>query len=210
MKLVYGVGINNADYAVEVRENLGYVDGKQKQKLVWSCPFYVKWCNMLKRCYSVSYLNTKPSYKGCSVCAKWHLFSTFKAWMQTQDWEGKQLDKDLLHPGNKVYSHETCVFVSREVNMFLTDSASTRGIYLIGVSWNKPISKFTATCSNPFTKKKEHIGVFDSELEAHKAWLTRKLQHAYALAALQTDKRVAKALINRYTDYKINNKINLC
>ena len=34
-RLVYGVGINDADYVVTRWKTLGYVDGKQKQKLVW-------------------------------------------------------------------------------------------------------------------------------------------------------------------------------
>ena len=50
------------------------------------------------------------------------------------------------------------------------------------------------------TKKQENLGYFTCELEAHQAWLKRKLELA-ALAAEQTDERVAKALIERYTNY---------
>ena len=42
-KLVCGVGINDADYVVTKQETIGYVDGKQKQKLIWRCPFYKTW-----------------------------------------------------------------------------------------------------------------------------------------------------------------------
>lgn len=45
-KLVYGVGINDADYVVGVSKELPKVDGKRKHKLTW-CPFYLRWCNML-------------------------------------------------------------------------------------------------------------------------------------------------------------------
>ena len=56
-------------------------------------------------------------------------------------------------------------------------------------------------CNNPFTKKSEYLGLFIDELEAHQTWLKRKLELAHLLAAEQTDKRVAKALISRYTNY---------
>ena len=39
-KLIYGVGTNDADYVVRRLETIGYVDGKQKQKLIWFCPYY--------------------------------------------------------------------------------------------------------------------------------------------------------------------------
>ena len=121
--------------------------------------------------------------------------------MESQDFEGKQLDKDLLFEGNKVYSKETCVFVTRVVNMFTVDRSNDRGEWSIGVYWNKASEKFRAMCRNPLTKKQEHLGLFTCELEAHQAWLKRKLELATLLAAEQTDSRVARALIERYTNY---------
>ena len=121
--------------------------------------------------------------------------------MVAQDWEGKQLDKDLLVEGNKVYSEETCVFVTNMVNSFTTDSGAARGEWLIGVCWNKGAGKFMSQCNNPFTKKSEYLGLYTCEQEAHQTWLKRKLELAHLLAAEQTDERVAKALIVRYTDY---------
>lgn len=201
MKLVCGVGINDADYVQQVYETVGYVDGKQKRKQVWVCTYYRVWVDMLNRSYNKKFKSRRPTYKYTSVCKEWHLFSTFKAWMEKQDWKGNQLDKDLLFPENSVYGPETCVFVSRQVNMFLVDSSASRGEWMIGVYSNKQKSKFVAQCCNPFTKKREYLGYFNSELEAHSAWLKRKLEHAYALAAIQTDERVAKALIGRYENY---------
>ena len=198
---VFGVGINDADYITQKMEEIGYVGGKRKRKLIWACPYYRVWKNMLKRCYSAKYQETRPTYKGCSVSKEWLTFSNFKTWMEKQDFEGRQLDKDLLFEGNKVYSPETCVFVTKEVNMFTTDSGTARGEWMIGVHWHKATGKFMSQCCNPFTKKREHLGLFTTELEAHKAWRKRKLELAYELAAIQTDERVAKALIDRYTNY---------
>jgi hypothetical protein len=107
--LVYGFGINDADYPV----NITVGDGT-KRKVVWRCPYYQKWVNMLDRAYGAE----RQAYENVSVCQEWVSFNSFKSWMQLQDWEGKELDKDLL--GDKTsYSPETCTFVSKKINMFL-------------------------------------------------------------------------------------------
>ena len=199
-RLVYGVGINDADYVVQRKETIE-VNGVRKQKLVWVCPYYRTWKHMLMRCYSTKYQERQPTYKGCSVSEEWLRFSNFRTWMESQDFGGMQLDKDILFEGNKVYSAETCVFVTKAVNMFTIDSGAARGEWLIGVSWRKDRNKFMSQCNNPFTKKSEYLGLFDSEIEAHQAWLKRKLELAHLLSAEQTDTRVAKALISRYANY---------
>ena len=199
-KLVYGVGINDADYVVERKETIE-VNGVRKQKRVWVCHHYRAWRNMLMRCYSAKYQERWPTYKGCSVSDEWLTFSVFKCWMECQDFEGKHLDKDLLFEGNKVYSWETCVFVTSMVNLFTIDRGNDRGEWPLGVCWHKVAGKFVSRCNNPFTKKSEHLGYFTCQLEAHQSWLKRKLVLARLLAAEQTDKRVAKALIERYTNY---------
>lgn len=201
-KLVYGVGINDADYVVKKNEEIGYEGGKRKLKQVWVCPYYRAWKSMLGRCYSAKYQERYPTYKGCSVSEEWLTFSNFKAWMETQDFEGKQLDKDLLFEGNKVYSAKRCVFVTGLVNSFTTDAGASRGEWMIGVRWCKREGKFRSECGNPFTKKQERLGYFTCEQKAHEAWRKRKLELAHELAAIQTDPRIAKALIDRYLNYK--------
>ena len=199
ISLICGVGINDADYTVKILESY-CEDGKQKSKLVWICPFYVKWKSMIERCHSTKVQERYPTYIGCSVCEEWLKFSNFKAWMETQEWEGKQLDKDLLFPGNKVYSPETCVLTDSRVNAFLLESNASRGQYMIGVCYNKRDSKFLACCRDGKGRPK-YLGYFNNELEAHKAWLSFKLKLAHQLASEQTDPRIAKALIDRYENY---------
>ena len=199
-KLVFGVGINDANYAVHKWETIE-VNGVRKQKRVWMCPYYIAWTHMLERCYSTKLQEKHPTYKGCSVSEEWLTFSVFKMWMESQDWEGVQLDKDILFEGNKVYSKETCVFVSRVVNNFTTGRGNDRGEWLIGVCWNRERGKFQSQCSNPFTKKREFLGYFTCEVEAHQEWLKRKLELAHELAAMQTDERVGRALVCRYANY---------
>lgn len=139
-----------------------------------------------------------PTYVGCVVSEDWKYFSKFRAWMETQDWQSKELDKDILFKGNKIYSAETCVFVSRELNTFLNDHGNARGLYPLGVCWHKATEMFTAQCSDPKTGKSEHLGLFASPEEAHLAWKAKKHEHALNYADQQTDPRVAEALRTRY------------
>lgn len=169
-KLVVGVGINDADYTV-----CG----------AYKCPFYATWSDMLKRCYCEKYHIKYPTYIGCYVCKEWLTFSAFKAWMETQSWEGKCLDKDILYPKNKLYSSDTCVFVTRMTNGFVIESNATRGDQPIGVDFHKDSGKYRARIGNPFTRKQEHLGRFDTAADAHKAWLSRKLEFATQLAVVQ-------------------------
>ena len=182
-KLVYGVGIDDSINLVK-EGSIGTV-----------------WRSMLQRCYSKQYHRKFPSYEGCEVCKGWITFSGFKAWMEQQDWEGKHLDKVCLYQGNRVYSPDTCVFVSPHVNLFITETTRRRGPWPIGVSDIKKSGKFRATC-NSYEKIPTYLGTFDTPEEAHKAWLAFKLEQAKILASEQTDQRVAKALIGRYENYK--------
>lgn len=186
--LIFGVGVNDDKN----------VTGKLINGKLVQCPFYRKWCDMLARCYAESYKKAKPSYDGCCVADQWLKFSNFKAWMETQDWKGKELDKDLLAKGNKIYSPETCVFVSHAINGFLACNESNEELGKTGVYAHKTCVRFSAKCKNPFTKKFEYIGCFLTSEDAHAAWKMRKHQHACRLADLQTDERVANALRTRY------------
>lgn len=185
-KLVCGVG--NYDSS---KTRIMLDDGS-----VARCPFYAKWNSMIRRCYSESYRKTHSSYVGYTVCTEWLTFSNFKEWMQFQDWQGKDLDKDLLLSGNMEYSPLTCCFIPRMVNCFITDSKASRGRLKIGVTSDR--GKFKACCMNPFTGKNHNLGRFVSEEDAHLAWKKRKHQFALELAKTQSDVRVIFALENRY------------
>lgn len=192
-RLVYGVGVNDADYRVQ---NFTVVDGKNVQ--TWCCPYYQTWLNMIKRGYSKRRKSLFPTYRDVTVCEEWHSFMNFRKWMIQQDWKGNHLDKDIIVTGNKVYGPEFCAFVDPSLNMFTTDSAAARGEWPIGVSWQERAKKFHSRCSNPFTKKYEHLGYFNCPNQAHQAWKARKHELACQLADLQTDQRVAEALRIRY------------
>lgn len=184
--VVFGVGFNDCEYTVFCSKERG---GER-------CPYYARWVEMLRRCYSCSFHKKRPTYIGCTVCDDWLTFSNFKAWMEKQDWEGKQLDKDLLLAGNKVYSPDNCVFVDAVINNFTTDRKLHRGECLLGVDVNNGM--FRAQCRNFMSKKREFLGYYKSQEEAHLAWKARKHELALQLAESQSDERIANALRSRY------------
>lgn len=197
-QLICGIGINDADY--HVHKTIG-INGKRK--IVWVCPFYTIWHSMLVRCYDLKFQERNPTYQQCSCAPEWLLFSEFKAWMEQQDWQGNQLDKDLLVRGNKVYGPETCIFVSPKINGFLTERLALRGDYPIGVHFEKKRNRYKANCWSVELNKNKSLGYYKTPEEAHKAWLAFKLEQAKILAAMQTDERVASALLFRYENYVI-------
>ena len=189
-KLVHGVGVNDANYSVTKTDN-----GRQ----TWMCPFYKRWKSMLKRCYSEKYHEKYPTYIDCTVFKEWLIFSNFKKWMESKDYIDKHLDKDLIEEGNKIYSPEKCLFLNQMVNKFMTSRKAARGELLLGVTWNKQRKKFHSQCKNPFTNKDGYLGLFTRELEAHKAWQKKKLEHAIDLSELHENKYLGDLLIKRYT-----------
>lgn len=172
-KLTRGIGTNDMDYDVFKR----LPDGK-----VWHCPIYRAWANMLTRVthkdnkYSYDYEeNFGKSYFDVSVCNEWLLFSNFHRWYSSQDYEGKNLDKDLLGDGT-IYSPETCCLIPHILNVSLTTRrVRVKGVvkgHLVGVSQHK--NKFYYTVN--FNSKKYAYGSCDTEIEAHQMWQKYKSQ----------------------------------
>lgn len=187
-KPVFGIGINDLGRDVTWKE-----DGKKKV-----CSIYRTWQNMLGRCYDLEFHKRHPSYLECYVLDEWLYASEFEKWMLRQDWQGKQLDKDILFPGNKLYSPNTCAFVDQKVNLFIVDTAATRGEWPIGVCWTTRDGAFKAEIRNPFTRRREGLGYYDNPKDAHLAWKKRKHELACIYADQQTDTRIAEALRTRY------------
>lgn len=196
-ELVYGWGINDADRNVYKTET---TNGKRKN--IWQCPYYRDWCSLLSRVFSKK---TGATYKSVLICDEWKLFSNFKKWVDGQpnrNWEDCQIDKDFLSKENKIYSPETCVYISAKLNSFITERTNDRGLYKIGVTWHKHRKLFVAQCANPFGKtayeKRGYIGGFNTEIEAHFAWKEKKHEYALLLAKNESDNRVVDKLSNMY------------
>lgn len=76
----------------------------------------VKWRDMLTRAYSDVELLRRPSTEDVKVCEEWHNFQNFAEWFNGNYINGWELDKDIITPGNFLYSPETCCFIPREIN----------------------------------------------------------------------------------------------
>lgn len=77
---------------------------------------YGTWVNMISRCYSGRF----PTYDDCSVHPDWHDFQVFAKWYDENhpnDGCDYDLDKDIKVHGNRVYSADTCLFVTPFENM---------------------------------------------------------------------------------------------
>ena len=86
---------------------------------------YELWRGMIQRCYDEKYHERQPTYKDCEVCDRWLVFANFledltliedyELWRDNSN-TGVSLDKDIKVQGNKIYSLETCKFVSKSDN----------------------------------------------------------------------------------------------
>jgi hypothetical protein len=72
-------------------------------------------------------------------------FRFFAEWCEGQIGYGVEnyhIDKDILIPGNKLYSENTCVFVPAALNKFFIASDASRGLYPLGVSTDNTPGRF--------------------------------------------------------------------
>lgn len=162
--LVYGAGINNYNERV----NIG---GRPIKS-------YQIWQDILRRCYSEKYKNKNPTYMGTSMCKEWLLFSNFKKWFDANypDELARELDirfdidKDLLSENSKVYSPDTCVFLPKKVNVFLSNKKSNNTSGYTGVSWHKTNRSWRVRINEFGTNKNKYIGYFKNLEDASIAY----------------------------------------
>tara|TARA_R110000803_G_scaffold95395_4_gene163380 strand:+ start:1527 stop:2150 length:624 start_codon:yes stop_codon:yes gene_type:complete len=184
-KLVCGVGINDSDTAIS-----NVIDGRLS-----FCPFYKVWHSMIVRCYSPKNQKSNPAYKGCSVSCEWLTFSNFKSWMSNQEWQGMELDKDILIQGNKTYSAKACIFVTKSINSLLC--SKPKGKNLQGVSYYKITGRFRAQCKHNGVNK--CVGYYATPEDAHEAYKEFKYGIIKEVAMTQ-----AEPLKSALLSYKIN------
>lgn len=166
---------------------------------------YSLWKGINNRCLSGGkFQQAGPTYAGCSN--GFYDFQAFAEWATAQPGYFEvdhqmmpfQLDKDILIPGNKVYSKETCCFVPRRINSLLTSSKAVRGDLPVGVSFHKARQKFSAYCNTGSRMK--YLGLFFGPAEAHRAWQLEKSAVIKSAAAEYeqgrgSDQKVIKALL---------------
>lgn len=113
MKMLCNVGVNDMSGVSHTKE-------------------YKLWAGVINRCHNELFHKNKLSYAKCWVYDDFLTFSNFHNWCQNQigfNKKGFDLDKDLLEKGNKEYHPDKCVFIPREINLFIrAKKASKRAI----------------------------------------------------------------------------------
>lgn len=165
---------------------LGSFEGKVTDKQVM--PFYSSWNDMMNRCYNVTDKDY-PIYGalGITVDPRWYNFGNFFEDSKTlPGYENKlreptmyNLDKDYLQqdvPDNqKVYSKDTCVWLSRYDNTVLMGKKSYNNLYY-GV-----IQSESGNYVARFNHK--HIGTFNNAIAAANAY-----NHVRRISCMGTQK----------------------
>jgi len=123
---------------------------------------YLKWHDMLNRCYNEKFLERQPQYVGCTVCTEWLNYMNFKVWYDQNKIDGASLDldKDILFKGNKEYSPATVALVPHEINTLFINGKKNRGDLPLGVHFDKSKGKYRAEMS--FMGEQIKLGTFDS------------------------------------------------
>ena len=169
---------------------------------------YKKWQNMLQRCFDDKFKEKYPTYKDVTCCERWLCFANFledlEILKQEYNWnvdEKLQLDKDILHKGNKIYSLENCVLVPDYINFLFTKRDTKRGVYPIGVTYNKQRKKYQTHCR--INGKKIGLGYYNTVEEAFNVYKIAKENEIKRVANdcilkgfITKDNRLYKAMIN--------------
>ena len=172
-KTVYGVGyLGEGEYPT-------FINSKKTK-----C--YMAWTDMMKRCYSDSYKEKKPSYENCEVCEEWHNYQIFAEWYENNiyfiDNEKMCLDKDILIKNNKIYSPEACIYVPERINNLFTKTNTKRGNLPIGVGIHQ--GKYKAHMSKLIDGKKQmrYYGNYNTPEEAFECYKQIKEEYIKEVA----------------------------
>jgi len=159
-------------------------------------PFYKTWQNLIMRCYNPSFQKGRyVVYRGYTVHPDWHKFSNFKTWMEKQDWQGKELDKDVLGEGEKIYSPDTCAFVSIYTNrVFRKFERKNRNIKIDTRQPHYKNRKRYSVCISKFGKVK-YFGHYYTIEEAKKEERKPYSQYIRELSDYETDPRIKAKLL---------------
>ena len=200
---VYGYGYLGVDKEGNVPKISELKDGK------WCSTWeYNKWQKILQRCFDNKLKEKYPTYKDVTCCDRWLCFANFledlEILKQEYNWDDDiklNLDKDILHKNNKVYSLENCILVPDYINFLFIKSDAKRGDYPIGVSYRKDRKKYQALCH--VNGKLKGLGYYNTIEEAFNVYKIAKEQEIKRIADdcilkgfISKDSRLYNAMIN--------------
>lgn len=154
-------GINNK----VVRASEKTEDGRVVNTKAYNC-----WKNMMNRCY-----NEKLGINHRSrVCDEWKVFENFKKWYDAHYYEGAELDKDWNGYHCHYYSPETCVFMPRELNLYLKDKCVSERDYTF------KNGKYIAQCY--MGGRQRYLGRYTDLQDCIEAVITARRSYALGVA----------------------------
>lgn len=130
---------------------------------------YEIWSSMMKRCYNENCAR-HTWYEDCKVAEEWHCFANFLNWYDAHYYELPEgmgdvdLDKDIKHHNNKVYSPDTCILVPAAINRRIYHRITSSSNLPLGVTYDKKTGKYKAR--GKIDKKDVHFGKYDTIEEA--------------------------------------------
>ena len=190
---VYGFGYLGVDKEGNVPKTAELKDGKCVA--TWE---YNKWEAMLQRCFDDKCKEKYPTYKDVTCNDRWLCFVNFledlEALKKEYNWsenETLNLDKDILHKGNKIYGLENCVLVPQWINTLFVKNDANRGDCPIGVCYHKQAKKYQAFCS--VNGEYVNLGYYNTIEQAFNAYIIAKEQEIKRVA----DECVSKGFISK-------------
>jgi len=143
----------------------------------------------------------KERYAECTLDLRWYKLSAFKEWIeQWDDFGNKQVDKDLLIPGNKIYGPDTCLMVRPVVNSWFKVKKTRGGDLPRGVSLNTAWKK--GKSPNPYRAqitpiggKRTHLGSYATVEEASAVFEKARKEQIKVLIETETDLKVKNAMM---------------
>ena len=148
---------------------------------------------MLRRCYSDECRGTIYQRENIKVDSEWFSFKNFYLWAtgtMSNYRDDLFLDKDILSNRTKIYSCETCTFISKRLNTALSYSRHSRNIP-IGITMQN--GSYLAT----ITHGKIHLGRFTNVLDSYLAYKVAK--SAYMMSIILDEVRSGSLSYGCYT-----------
>ena len=180
-KSIYGIGyLGDGD-------NQTKINGKRVRA-------YNVWHEMIARCCEESRAFKYSAYYGiCTVCQEWLCYNTFADWYEKNKYECEgrlHLDKDILYPGNKVYSPYTCLLVPQYINVLFINKTNQRGL-----------PNGIIECKGGYLAKYDHkdLGIYNTVEEAYRIQTNKKKEEIIKIAnekKLELPNIVYEALLN--------------
>ena len=153
-------------------------------------------------------MHNYEAYKDCTCDPRWFKLSAFKEWIeQWDDFENKEVDKDILIPGNLHYGPDTCLMVRSIVNSWFKPTDESKSDLPRGVCWNTNYKK--GKSPKPYRAQISPLQVIDGEVKVGKrTGLGHFLTVKDASDAFQKARQESlQILIDTETDIKVRDAI---